>query len=230
MRFIAPLAILSSSAATSTGGGITPEDGRRVEADKAAHQPEGSASVSAGENKAAWESVDNPPPTPKESEADKLIQRHVELLEELKKENLSGESKTDSRELQLKLARLVSDCFKFLYYSSIKDEKVRDEWRERIFPSNAALWRQFDEMGGPWKFPMMRPQFRLYNIVNGINRFAQMSPNEQADNMRMLCDLGGEHPARVKEARGIEGLDRAEFDAAGQTLRQLQAQYPQSLK
>ncbi len=84
-------------------------------------------------------------------------------------------------------------------------------------------------MGGDKKFPMMRPQFRLYEIVNDINCFDQMSPNDQADNMRMLGNLGRDYPARVEEARGIEGLDRAEFDKAEQTLRQLQAQYPESL-
>jgi hypothetical protein len=156
--------------------------------------------------------------------ADTLIQRHGELLEELKKENLSGESKTDSRELQLKLARLRSDYHKFLY-SSIKDMRVRHEWRERIYPSNQALWIQFDEMGGPWRFPMMWPQYELYEIVNGINHFAQMSPKEQTANMWRLRNLGSQYPARVEETQGIEGFDRTEFDAAGQTLAQLQAKY-----
>jgi len=176
-----------------------------------------------------WGSVDNPPPTPKESEADKLIQRNGELLEELKKENLSGESKTDSRELQLKLARLGSDCFKFFHYSSIKDEQVRNELNQRIDPSYDALWRQFQEMGGPEKFPMMWPQYHLYHIVNDINHFAQMSLEEQTANMGMLDNLGSQYPARVEATQGIEGLDRTEFDKAGQTLAQLQAQYPQSL-
>jgi len=84
-------------------------------------------------------------------------------------------------------------------------------------------------MGGDEKFPMMWPQFRLYNIVNGINHFAQMSPEEQADNMPMLRDLGCYYPFTRRNAQGIAGLDRAEFDAAGETLAQLQAQYPQSL-
>jgi len=235
LRGSAPVSPGSSSSVTaleeaeSAGKSDAPQADPK--ATGAADQPEGSASVSAGENKAAWESVDNPPPTPEESEADKLIQRHGELLEELKKENLSGEGKTASRELQLKFARLGTDYLKFLYNSSIKDEKVRGELSQRIYPSHKALWIQFEEMGGPWRFPMMWPQFRLYDIVNEINRFAQMSLDEQADNMPMLCDLGGDYgyPARVEETQGIEGFDRTEFDAAGQTLRQLQAQYPESL-
>ena len=221
MRFIAPLAILSSSAATSTGGGITPEDGRRVEADKAAHQPEGSASASAGENKGAWGSVDNPPPTPKESEVDKRIRGSGGLLENMKKEARSGEGKTVSRELQMELARYLSDGG---VYSSFNRAEL-----ERMEPSSGALRRQFYEMGGHGKFPMMRPQFLLYEIVNGINHFAQMLPGEQTTNMRMLRHLEEDY-ARVKEAQGIAGLDRAEFDAAGQTLAQLQAQYSRSLK
>jgi hypothetical protein len=69
-----------------------------------------------------------------------------------------------------------------------------------------------------------------YWYVNlNFNYFDQMSLEEQADYMWMLRDLGRYYPARVKEARGIAGLDRTEFDAAEQTLAQLQAQYPQSL-
>ena len=162
--------------------------------------------------------------------ADTLIQRCEKLLEEMEKEAPSGEGKTASTELQFKLARLFSDSPKFLYYSSIKDEQVRDEWRERIDPSYEALWGQFHEMGGSRKFPMMWPQFRLYKIVNDINHFDQMSLEEQTTNMGMLRDLGRDYPAGVKEATGISGLDWAEFDAAGETLAQLQAQYPQSLK
>ena len=156
--------------------------------------------------------------------ADTLIQRCEELLEEM---TPSGVGKTASTELQFKLARLYSDRPKFL--DSFKDEQVRGELRQRIFPSYEAVWRRIEDMGGVKKFPMIHTQSLLYHIADDINHFAQMSPNEQADNMRMLCDLGGEHPARVKEARGIEGLDRAEFDAAGKILRQLQAQYPESL-
>jgi len=160
--------------------------------------------------------------------ADTLIQRCEKLLEEMEKEAPLGEGKTASTELQVKLAKLFTDRVKFLggFWNLAKE--VRDELRPTIEPSFEAVWSQFAEMGGSRKFPMMWPQFLLYSIVDDINEFAQMSPNQQATNMGMLFDLGMDYPARVKEARGIAGLDRAEFDAAGQTLRQLQAQYPQS--
>ena len=80
--------------------------------------------------------------------ADTLIQRCEKLLEEMEKEAPSGEGKTASQGLQMEFAKLGSDYVKFLYNSSIKDEKVRDEWRERIDPSYEALWGQFHEMGG----------------------------------------------------------------------------------
>jgi len=192
-----------------------------------------SPKASPAEDESAGKAVDTPTtsqePYSHEVEAAKLITRYGELLEEMKKEALSGEGKTDSRELQLKLARLDSDYGK-LFYSSIKDEQVRGELLQRIFPSFGALRRQFYEMGGDEKFPMMWPQYQLYNIVNGINHFAQMSPKEQADNMWMLRNLGSQYPSILEEATGIAGLDRTEFDAAGQTLRQLQAQYSRSLK
>ena len=187
MRFIAPLAILSSSAATSTGGGITPEDGHKVVADT-------------------------------------LIQRCEKLLEEMKEEA----RKTAPQGLQMKMAKLMSDYVKFDDFRNLPKE-VRDELRPTIEPSFKAVWRQFDEMGGDEKFPMMRTQYKLYNIVNEINGFAQMSPNQQFAHMWWLRLLGKDYPAGVKRAQGIEGLDRADFAAAGETLRQLQAQYPQSL-
>jgi hypothetical protein len=160
--------------------------------------------------------------------ADTLIQRCEKLLEEMKEEGPSGEGKTASTELQFKLARLYSDRHKFLY-SSIKDEQVRGELSQRIHPSYEAVWRQFHDMGGDEKFPMMWPRYLLYDIVNDINYFAQMSQKDQAANMLWLRNLGRAYPAGVKEATGISGLDRADFAAAEQTLAQLQAQYPQSL-
>ena len=76
---------------------------------------------------------------------------------------------------------------------------------------------------------MTLPQYQLYRIVDDINGFAQMSPNQQFAHMWWLRLLGKDYPAGVKRAQGIEGLDRADFAAAGETLRQLQAKYSRSL-
>ena len=113
MRFIAPLAILSSSAATTTGGEIKEEDHK--------------------------------------VEAEKLIQRYEVWLEESKGDkhkSVSGAGKTPSRESQLKFAKLLADRDAFVNLS-IKDKRVRDEWRKRNHPLAQAEWTQFNLMGSP---------------------------------------------------------------------------------
>ena len=130
--------------------------------------------------------------------------------------------------MQLKFARLDSDYLKFLYYSSIKDEKVRDELVQKIYPSSEAVWRLVSELGANEKFPIINPLYRLYDMANQINYFDQMSAGGQTPHIQELKFLGMMYPAALEEAQGIEGLDMTEFREAGEKLAQLQAQYPQS--
>ena len=162
-----------------------------------------------------------------EFEAGELVQRFEELLEDMKKEALSGEGNTAPRELQLKIARFKSDYINLLNVRNPAAE-IRDELIKRIQPSIEAVDDQYHKMGALAKFPIMITQSQLYGIVNRINRLAQRSAVGQNPNIRELVDLGRNYPAFREEAEREKGLDRAEFDEAGETLRQLQARYPQS--
>ena len=73
--------------------------------------------------------------------------------------------------------------------------------------------------GAAEKFPMIDPQIRLYDIANQIKYFAQTSARKQDSTslMPMLVN----YQLALEKAQGIEGLDRAEFDAAELVLHKL---------
>jgi hypothetical protein len=213
MRFIAPLAILSVPAAASARGGITPENGHKVVADT-------------------------------------LIQRCEKLLEEMEEEAPLTEGKTASQGLQMKMAKLGSDYGKFLSFRNLANE-VRDELRPtmaslysdprtflfspiedellvRVAHSFEAVREQYEEMGGDQKFPMTWPQYLLYEFVDDINGFAQMSQEDQGAHKGMLNNLARNYRGALYKAQGRAGLDMTEFYEAGQkTLTQLRLRHSQ---